>query len=805
MKNRLAWLAISAAVVAGGACKKKEDATVAGVPAAVEKAADKVIAVITRQPEAPGLTADERALKLGFMKYLPKDTEVVMSFHNGSKAAERVKASKLWKLVESQMTGGNAALEEAVAPAAEEEVAEAGVDEAADAVKAAADAVTADSDAVIEAAEPALPAAADAKPANDAVEPPEKSVAAAAAPEEAEIGPALMLGSEVTLAFGKSTGEQVSNLLTLNRRSSYFQMRGLALAFVAAAKSGDQAKFLEVFANRLNKELITEILKDPKSGMAAIEKAQISPIYLAFKVEESKRAAAAQQLSGMLSSAGMLGEMVEPAETEQAGQKFKGYQLSGKKLSEQMASDRETMDQMIGAATVDQLLAALAKKNMVVMTGTLGEHVVLFIGSSKTELNFAASAGESLLATDALKFSDSYKSKELAAVIYAQKEASEQITAAGGGLADMTEGLRDGIAGSDGLGDTRDIEAMFQIVAEREAAMMKLVSQEATGVMAFFEEGLKIESFGGADRGVMAWKTPNKLARLGDSADTVLFANMNIDDGYDAKARAYFEALLETAYALTMKVAEVPTQNAEILKMKETIKMVDGKFRPDLLALWNAYSTDLGGALGGESALLIDLKGTAPAIPGIPQALIDKAKLPRVSWIKPVTDRAKLSASWDKMQTASTSILAKISEMTGQNIPMQKPLSSDKSGLTTWFFPIPFLTEDFMPSVTVGDQWLAASTSKNQALDLIAQANAGGEVGYGFQLMLNFKALQTYAENTLKMIEENPDLKQAVMSDPEALEKMKAAISAFGDLDKFSHHSYLDGSQMRSSSHFKTR
>ena len=99
--------------------------------------------------------------------------------------------------------------------------------------------------------------------------------------------------------------------------------------------------------------------------------------------------------------------------------------------------------------------------------------------------------------------------------------------------------------------------------------------------------------------------------------------------------------------------------------------------------------------------------------------------------VSPVTDRAKLAGSWDKMNTTLTGTLAKVSEMTGQEIPMQKPISSDKDGNTTWFFPMPFFTDDFMPSVTVGDKWFVASTSKNQALDLIDKADGGGETRDG--------------------------------------------------------------------------
>jgi acyl transferase domain-containing protein len=60
---------------------------------------------------------------------------------------------------------------------------------------------------------------------------------------------------------------------------------------------------------------------------------------------------------------------------------------------------------------------------------------------------------------------------------------------------------------------------------------------------------------------------------------------------------------------------------------------------------------------------------TEPAIPGVPQPVVDEAKFPRISMIAPVKDRAKLKASWEKMNTSATGILAKMSEMTGNDVP----------------------------------------------------------------------------------------------------------------------------------------
>lgn len=766
MKKRAIWLVVPAVAIGLGACKKKEEVKVPEAPAAVETPAP-TPATPTPAPAAktPALSPEERAAKLGFVKHLPQDTEVVMAFHNGSKSAGRIKSSKLWKLVQAEMgmIGGAGA----DAPADQEEM-----------------------DEDFELPEGEQDATAQAAP--EASEPP--------APEP--MGPAALFGTEFTVALGKTAGEQTGNLLTLNRRMGYFQMRALAKSFVASVKSGDFSSVSDALSAQYGPELFKDLLADPESGIALFEKMKMPPLYIAFRTTADEREAAAQQLSGLITNLAMLGEMVEPVEVEKAGAKFTGQKISGAKISATMAEEREGMEKMMDPAAVDKLLAAIAKKDLVIASGTLGDYAVLFIGSSTDDMNFATDTASSLVASDALAFTDPYASKELAALIYGQKGALDTLTASTGGLSDMAGGLRDGLAGSEGLGDTRDLETLLRMVGERESALRKLAVNDSLGMVAFFEDGLKIECQGGSDNGAVDWKSPNQLASLGDSEDVVLFANMTADAAYDEKARAYLEALMETAYAAAMKVSELKVDDAKMAQFTETAKMFDTKFRPDVVAMWDTLSGDFGNSLGNESALIIDLKGSMPALPGVPQPVVDEAKFPRISLVAPVTDRAKLAASWQQMNASTTSIMAKISELTKQDIPMQKPISSDKDGFTTWFFSMPFFNDDFMPSVTVGDKWFAASTSKNQALDLVNKAAKGGETRNGLWLTVNFNALRKFSDETIKVLEKNKD---ALGMDSDDLKKAAKIISATEDMDKLTVHARREGGVLRSSVHFKTR
>lgn len=767
-----------------GGCNKPEEAKAPETPptavAETPKPAETPAAIPPPAvPQVPKAGVAERAAKLGFAQHLPQDTEVVFAMYNGTNIADRVKTSRFWKLMQDQMGLGGMGLD-----GAEVELPE-------------PDAVAPDPVKPDEATEPAAP-----------VDPADPGAPAdPAAPAEDEVGPAALFGTEFTMALGKPAAQQGANLLTVNRRMTYFQMRNIVKAFSAAVKSGDASSLEESMASSYSDELAKDLFNDPQSGVALLEKVQMPPMYFAFRIAEARRPAAALQIASFIGEmSGMAEEMTEPVTLDVAGSTFTGTKILGAKLAQTMTESRESMDEEIGAPTVDRLLAAVAKKDIVVVSGVVGDYVLLFFGNSVDDLKLVTDPKQSIVGTDALAFTDGYLDKDLATVMYGQKEAMDTLIGSMPGIADMTNGLRDGIAGSDGLGDTRDLEALFQIVADREAALRKLSHTDATGSVAFFEEGLKIESFGGTDNGMFAWETPNHLGKLGDSEDVVLFADMTTNPAYTEKSRAYVEALMETGYAMAMKVSASAPDTGDMAQYKEMAKTFDEKFRPDMIALWDSLSKDFSGGIGQERAIVVDLKGGAPAVPKIPQKVLDNAKIPRISIIFPVTDRAKVSGSWDKMNGTLTGTFAKISEIAGEDYPMQKPMSSERNGNVTWFFPMPFLTDDFVPSVTLNDKWFAASTSKNQALDLMAKAETPSETTtQGVWFTMNFKALQKYADEMVKLADENAEeATGAALGEPEK-KGMKDALSLLDNMDKLTVHTRREASGMRSSIHFKTR
>ncbi|HEY1122364.1 MAG TPA: hypothetical protein VGE67_12220, partial [Haloferula sp.] len=610
------------------------------------------------------------------------------------------------------------------------------------------------------------------------------------------------LGQEIFLATGKGTGPQVANLVKLSQRSNYYQMRVLAKAFAAGAKEGDFSG-LDSSSQGAMMEMAKEIGKE----MGIIEAAAMPPTLIGVKAQDAESLAMAQQelSSGLEGLPGMLGEAAKPLEFTKGGVAFKGYKLAGSFLAEQMEAGRSEMEQTLEPADVDRLIAAIKTKNLAIALGTLDNYLMLFVGDNEEFCPLADKVDDSLAANDAISYVDAFQGKKVAGFLYGE----QGIVKAGlvGSLKDMALGIRDGLAGAEGLGDTRELASLLELVGEKEDAVLGLAKADSVGGLVVVEDGVKFEFFGGVDRGAMDSNASHKLANLGSQDDTLLFGNWVADAEYSKRAGEYGEALVETAYVIAEKVAGVKSEDEDLQQFQQGFGLFNEKFRTDTIAMWDALSV-AGTGLGTETAVVVDLKGTVPPIPGIPQELVDGGRFVRASLVSPVTDRAKLADSWTKLDGSLKNVLKTVSEMVGEDIPMQTPMSSKENDFTTWFFAMGAFG-DFVPSVTVNDKWFVASTSKSQAQELAVSADkaAGDRKGAWFEL--DFDTLRKFSGDWVTLLEKNGE---AALGGPEAFEQFKAelprikkGLAAFEEFDQLSVYERREGGKLRNTVHFKVR
>ncbi|MEK7952434.1 hypothetical protein [Luteolibacter soli] len=609
------------------------------------------------------------------------------------------------------------------------------------------------------------------------------------------------LGQEIFLATGKGTVPQVANLVKLGQRSNYYQMRVMAQAFAAGAKSGDFSGM-----DSASEQVMMSMAKEIGKEMGIVETAAMPPTLIGVKAQDAEALAMAQQelsngLDGLMQ---MLGEAAKPLEFTKGGVAFKGYKLAGSFLAEQMEAGRQEMEQTLEPADVDRLIKAVKTKNLAIAQGALGDYLMLFVGDNEEACPLADKVEDSLAANDAISFVDGYKGKKLAGFLY----GDQGIVKAGvvGNFKDMALGIRDGLAGAEGLGDTRELASLLELVGEKEDALVALAKADTVGGLVVLEDGVKFELFGGVDHGAMDSTAAHKLANLGSTDDVLLFGNWVADKEYAKRAGECGEALVETAYAIAEKVAGVKVEDSEeFAQFQQGFALFNEKFRADTIAMWDALSV-AGTGLGNETAIVIDLKGSVPPFPGVPQELVDGGRFVRASMISPVTDRAKLKDSWTKVDGSLKNVFKTVSELAGEDIPKQTPMSSKEGDFTTWFVPTAVFG-DFVPSVTVSDKWFVASTSKAQALDLAASAEKAAGDRKGAWMELDFDTLRKFTGDWVNQLEKNGE---AVLGDKfekfkEDLPRIKKGLAAFEEFDQLSVYERREGGKLRNTVHFKVR
>lgn len=746
----------------------------------VEDAVEDVVEVAPEvTEEVTGLSVEERAAKMGFARYLRADTEALITVFDAKGSSEKLQEFELVKLI-MESGGGMGGQGVEIVPDedfVEEEFLE---------------------EELLE---------------DDVVEPQDAEQAEEPAVEDEmpePAGPWTLLGREVTLAMGPGTVEQSSNLAAFSESLTVSQAEMMAQVFLEMESSEEGSVRLErVFEEQYAPEVMQRVFEDPDAGIKLFKVTEMPPMILAFRAKAGEVAQAGQMLASGMEIFAMAGPMAVPAEIETGGVSFSGYTLLGEKLAETLGAERTFMDEMLGAESVDQLLEEIGKKDLTVVTGVTDDYAVLMIGGDKDKLLLETELGSSLAAADNLKFVDAFADKGVIAVMNGEKDLLQKVLSGAGTVSHYARGFRNGILKSEKAVDLRDLAALLQIVADREQAMLDLYTASDHGLVAFIEDGLKVENFGGVDTGVVNWEVENKFAHLEKNGDPMFFLNHARNGVYNERFLEYGEALFETVYAIADQVSRLELDSPEFRQFVDYKGLFEERFSGDVAGIYDALRGPMSEGIGEERAYVIDGGGAFPAIPGVPQSVVDTARAPRITVLAPVKDRAKLGEAWEEMDKRATSIFANLSEVGGEKIPMQKPISSETNGLKTWFFSFPFFQDNFMPSVTVSDDLFALSTSKVRAVELMTAAAEEGPKVRGQRMFINFEAIAEYAGEMLDVLEANKD---EIFQSEGALKKyeddkaeLEAAIEASREFVFLEANSRKEGEIVRTSVHLKTK
>ena len=622
------------------------------------------------------------------------------------------------------------------------------------------------------------------------------------------------------VAYGPSAPEGIKVATELAERLVYHAGRMAVYAGDAAVgedMEGAMSPPSKLFAGPL-KGLPADFIK-------ALAQFDMPAYYQGAKVsDKDSRAAVREELGWVVTSMRMMEVGVEDVSFERNGAQFEGCKFSGEKLLAELEKHNQedqfdSMSQFMGIERKDtrELKKAFKETEFVAAVGEVGDYVVMFVGNSVDDFVLVDDVNDSFCASDKIAFIDDHLDDEMFAFGFYDAATSMSYSSSAFErmsyqlMSSLFEGLSDQLTESEHLGDTQDIEVMLDSLSQKGKELAEMYQWTDAGYVAFLEDGIKFEAYGGSNMPSIDLSVAHTLAPMAAGEGTLLFMNWVNNEQYAESLLQFIDTLSEVTYMGAKHVLPLLNESGidELSDIHSGFKIFDQMFLEDCLEIWKALRTNMSQGLGAEAAFVVDMNGTMPKVPNLPDPFIETGKVPRIAYVSTVDDREKLQQSWVRLSKSIESLLKKTGELTGAEIPMQLPMSSEKDGLKTWFVPVPFQNDDFVPSISVSDELFFASSSKNFAEGLSALSSQNkGEARKGFWLDLDAKVMHQYAEQWLALLEENTE---DLMSDVELedfdanKEMMKTALDALAALDGCTYHARQVKGQSRISLHLKTK
>lgn len=384
---------------------------------------------------------------------------------------------------------------------------------------------------------------------------------------------------------------------------------------------------------------------------------------------------------------------------------------------EALAGIPETPESAELRAAAAKALDDLQAKTVAFAFGTVAGHVVFAIGPDLSHLAFADQPGASVLAKPELEFVMPHVEKNVALLACAD-EAVFRSMSTDQPLQPIIRGLVSGLKINPMFaGLAAKIQPQLDSLAATESKLYQYKFSDSAGI-GWWDRGLHVESAGGAEMpGFDHGKALNFASAL-DDPSVIFGINYHRNRPWSALAAEYFEQWMSLIYTVSGELVKAGLAGPQGM---QTFEMVDKQVIPPLVAFYQADKDISQNALGDEHALVMDLGGTLEGFMFAPPDGA-KQKIPRIAGVHNVANRPLIGQNWAKMDAALKQLLTAIPSPTPMQVPA--PLSSEKNGIATFFYPLPYFTEHLMPCASVNDRLFIFGTAKSQSEALAAKLAA---------------------------------------------------------------------------------
>lgn len=581
-------------------------------------------------------------------------------------------------------------------------------------------------------------------------------------------------GDDVFIAGGAGFSRDIAMLKELNQL--YNEMNFKVIMSGSTAKAADTEAKPNPFA------MFQSILSDPAyierfAGLAA--KFELPPLLMGMKMENPaeimKELFNEKMLSGKsgnikltdLKTADGFDFKTITVDMNAVMPESQKKEMLGKLPKEMPENTRQT---------ISKLFDDLRSKKLLFAVGAVGDHLILACGKNLDHLKFTKDPAASLLSKPELATLVPFAGNNLCALTYAN---ADTLTAMNDPqpIIPMLRGVISAMKESEMF---REMAGKLDTqLAELAPLESKVYGSKWTNLLgiAWWGKGLHMEAFGGAESHFMLGDKALTYASLIKKPGVLFGMAYHRSTAYEKDVHAWLEKLTEILYIGAQELVKAGVAGQE---GGQQFAMFEQVFLPSWKKFYQADKDMHEKGMGSEQGFVIDVNGKMPTLPMLPPEA-KGMKFPRITSINEVTNREEVGKAWTVMSESINGLSAALGG--GASTPnspplfaLPDPINSEKNGVTTYFYGMPFFAGDLLPCASINDKLLILSSSKDAAESFAGElSKPATEKISGLYWKFDISVLSDLVSNAAKLAPaENPEQAREIKDNLKWLKPFKA-------------------------------
>lgn len=594
-------------------------------------------------------------------------------------------------------------------------------------------------------------------------------------------------GDDIFIAGGAGFAQEIGRIKELNQL--YNEMNFKVLMSGSTAKAADpEAKPnpLAMFQSLLSDPTYVERFASLVSGF------ELPPLLMGMKV--SNPAEMMKELFNEKMLSGKSGNIKLTDMKSPDGFDFKTITVDMNELMPE-SQKKEMLDRLPKdmpdktRQTISKLIDDLRAKKILFAVGAVGDHLILACGKNLDHLKFTQDPSTSLLSKQELAPLVPFAGKNLCALTYA---SSATLTAMNDPqpIIPMLRGVISAMKESEMFREMAGkLDTQLTELAPLESKVYGSKWTDLAGI-AWWDKGFHMETFGGPESRFMQGDKALSYLPLINKPGVLFGMTYHRDTGYEKDVYNWLEKLTSMIYSGAQELVKAGVAGPE---GGQQFAMFEQLFLPAWKKFYQADKNLAEKGLGSEQGYVIDLNGKMPTLPMLPPEA-KGMKFPRITAINEVASRAEVDKSWTVM---SESINGLSTAMGGgassPNSPplfvLPDPITSEKNGVTTYFYSLPFFAGDLLPCASINDKLLLLSSSKDAAESFAGElSKPTSEKTTGLYWKFDVSVLSELIGNAAKL---------APAEKPEQAKEIKDNLKWLKPFKAMQGHTYQDKGQWR--------